>query len=746
MDAFKNPALPPSPHPRDSKEERQGISPLAIVGVMGENRWLIAGVTVLSLGLGAGFAMLQTPIYEANTLIAVEDSKNGAGGMLSQAQGLMDDRSSAATEMEILRSRLVVGKAVANLQLDLDIQSKQAGMVERIARLLERIWSPGSANASDADRTIDKLRISSFEVPAAQTGKYFILRTTITGFELLSPLGQLLVSGRPREDLIFKIDGRDGRLVVAEMPARPGEEYMLARHSRLKATEALQRSLQIAEQGRGTGVIKASVEGADPEHIARIVNEVAALFVRQNIDRKSEEVAKSLVFLDNQLPALRRQLEESEDKFNRFRRQAGVFELSSEASTILSQSSALQLQMVEMRQKRDELSADVTDNHPAMQKLDQQIRAVQMELDRLGSKAQSLPNTEQDLLRLTRDVKVNQEIYSSLLNSYQQLRLAKESKVGNVRVIDMAAVPEVPIRPKQFQIMMVAGAAGFLLSLGVALFRNSLKHAVQDASDIERHTGLNVYAEVPFSKAQAELSKLISMKAAGTHVLAQTATDDIAVESFRSLRTAMQFALVDGPGNVVVVTGPSPGVGKTFSCINLACVLGMAGKRVLLIDADLRRGHVNQYFGLPREPGLSEVLSGAIPVQSVIRSQLMSNVDLLMTGVLPPNPAELLMSQATGKLIKEVSERYDLVLIDAPPVLPASEAAVLATHAAATLFVARAEQTSVSEIDEAVKRLGHSGAKVKGVILNGLNLSKRLYGYGYRYGGMYRYKYSNYKY
>jgi tyrosine-protein kinase Etk/Wzc len=201
--------------------------------------------------------------------------------------------------------------------------------------------------------------------------------------------------------------------------------------------------------------------------------------------------------------------------------------------------------------------------------------------------------------------------------------------------------------------------------------------------------------------------------------------------------------MLDAANNIVLLTGPTPGIGKSFTSVNFAAVLAAANKKVLLIDADLRKGHLNQYFGLQRGKGFSEVVSGTVTLQDALHPQVLPNVDFLTTGTMPPNPAEVLMTSVNQQMLQRAAEHYDIVIIDTAPVLVASDASILAPLAGAVFLIARADVTSVAELGESVKRLQQTGAQTKGVIFNGLNISQRRYGAGYKYG---RYRYINYKY
>lgn len=725
------------------------INLLELLDVVLDSRWLIAAATAVALLVGGTYAFLSTPIFEANTLIQVEEGKGagGAGSALGEASSLFEIRSPASAEIEILRSRLVVGQVVQNLQLDLTVLPKTIPVIGNwMSRRATAPSAPGFLGMPGYVNGNESLKVATFEVPPALEGQRFSVVITDKGYDLLSQDGVLLSSGTVGALLAFTSGGEKGQLLVAAWVGKPGAEFYLAKRSRLGVVQSLQNSLSIAEVGRQAGMIRTSLTGSDPTRITLILNEIATLYVRQNTNRKGAEAEKSLGFLDTLLPQLRRQIEESETKFNQFRNRNNTFDLPAEAKVVLDQSVKQQTSLFELQQRRKELEARFTAQHPSIQTIDAQIKAVSGEIGALSSRVKALPDVEQDLLRLTRDLKVSTELYASLLNSSLQLRLVKEGKVGNVRVVDVAAVPEQSVKPQRSKILAIAGGLGLLAGLALAFLRNSMRPGINDPQEIEQRAGLNVFSTIPFSPAQLLLAKNIKSKASGNHLLALSQPDDPAVESLRSLRTALQFALLDITNNIVLITGPTPGIGKSFTSANFAAVLGAAGKRVLLIDADLRKGHLNQYFGIGRGKGLSEVITGSAPLEDALHRQAAPNVDFLSTGTLPPNPAELLMTAATRQLLSNVGAQYDLVIIDSAPVLAASDTAVLAPLVGATFLVARAEITSVGELIETVKRLAQSGARANGVIFNGLNTTKRRYGYGAGQAGRYRYRYTNYQY
>lgn len=738
-----------SPVAAQQQEEDDSINLLDLLDVVIEQRWAIGVVTAAAIALGGSYALTATPIYEANTLIQVEDTKSSAmGGLIGDAGSLFDIKSPATAELEILRSRLVVGQAVSNLQLDLDITPKYLPVLgEWLARRATEPSSPGFLGMGGYVSGNESLQVAKFEVAKALEGQRFSVKLTANGYALHSADGQALGQAAFGAPLGFSLMGQKGELLVASAVGQPGAEFYVSKRSHLAVTEDLQKDLKVSEQGKQSGVLRSSLEGADPEQISRILNEIGTLYVRQNVERKAAEAEKSIAFLNSQLPELRKQLEASEGKFNQFRSRQGTFDLDSEAQAMLTQGVELKVKLLEAQQKRKELETRFTAQHPSVQALDNQIQALQREIVGLDGKAKSFPATQQDLLRLTRDVKVNSELYTNLLNSFQQLRLVKEGKVGNVRIVDTAVAPEKPVKPQRGLVLALSGVLGLLAGLGLAFLRNSLKPGIRSADELEQALGLHVFATVPKSPVQQQLAVQIVAKKPGIHLLAAVKPEEAAIESLRSLRTALQFAMLDARNNIVLITGPTPGIGKSFTSANFAAVLAAAGKRVLLIDGDMRKGHIHQFFGMERGMGLSEVIAGSQTLAQVLHRQLLPGLDFISTGTTPPNPAELLMAPTTQQLLQGASQQYDIVIIDTPPVLAVADTAVLAPQAGTVFLVARSEITALGEVQESLKRLTQAGVAVKGAIFNGLDLSKRRYGYGYGYGyKRYGYSYKAYQY
>ncbi|KHK57111.1 tyrosine protein kinase [Burkholderia sp. A9] len=704
------------------------------------NRWLVVSVAAIVLAIGTAYAFLASPIYESNILIQVEESPGSAASLLGDISSLFDVKTEAAAEIEILGSRMVVDNAVENLRLYIDAKPSYFPLIgATIASRADRLPTPGLFGIGGFCWGTESIDVDTFDVPSK-----FLERT----FKLT-----VLPNGRYRvdqSDLDHPIEGEIGKRVesnqsagsfvvkIAGIQGVPGAAFKIVRYSKLKTLEKLQKDLTIEEVGKQSNVISASLQGKDPDDVANILNTIGSAYVAQNIKRKSAEAEKSLAFLEGVVPKIKRDLELSETRYNAMRNRRGTFNLGIEAQAYLQDSVTSQAALLDLQQKRAEAATRFADGHPAVQALDRQIANMKAKVGELSSRMQTFPNVEQDELRLMRDVQVNNDLYIGMLNNVQQLKLVAAGKVGNVREVDNARVPEEPVKPRKPMVVVLSAIMGLMLGVIAAVAREALYGGVMNSEDIERNTGLSVYGTIPFSQSQRELS---SSDEKHRMLLADESPHEPSIESLRSFRTALGFATLDAENNRLLLTGPSPGVGKSFIASNLAAVIASGGRRVLLVDADMRRGHLHEYMGVKREGGLSDLLSGQKTLPEVIHRNVSDGLDFISTGAIPPQASELLLSERTIRLFDEMSASYDLVILDTPPVLAVSDTSIIAPHCATTFLVARFKQTTISELTEAAKMLDRISARLRGVVFNGVDA--RAFGYRSKYGA---YRYVQYDY
>ena len=733
-----------------TNQENDEVDLGGLIATILDGKYLIAIITVIFLALGVGKALLDTPIYKADAMLQVEEKSNSLDALMS-VSSLMESKVPAMAEIEIIKSRKVLGEAVKNLNLDIIANPKYFPKLgAAIARRFQKqnITGQVSAPLFGLDQYAwggEAIRIDTFSVPESWIDKELILLVGKQGHFTLLDDNQLIFEGEVGKPLIKQLDDSHETLTlfVSLLKARPGTQFTVMRHSLATSINELTENLSVIEKVKNTGILSFSIESPSPAVAAQTLNEVANIYVRQNVEQKSKEAQSTLEFLDKQLPALKDQLEAATNALNDFRTTKGSIDLDLETQSVLTGVVEIKTQITLLQQKRDELRQKFTESHPSVIGIDKQIARLQTQMNANDKKIELLPETQQVILRLSRDVKVSTELYTTLLNSAQTLRVAKAGTVGNVRIIDEAVPPAESIKPKKPLIVAVSLVLGLILGVFSAFIRKSLHHGVEDPDQIEKHLNIPIYVTIPHSDDQVKLSEKLKksgkQKPNEVGVLALQNKEDLAIESLRSLRTTLHFAFLEAQNNIIMITGPCPGIGKTFVSTNLAIVLADAGKKILLIDGDLRKGFINKSLGVNREHGLSDLISGTITLEQAVRHIAAASIDFIPTGSIPPNPSELLLHERFGQLLLTLSKQYDHIIIDSPPILAVTDASIIGRMASATLMVVKAGQHPMRELEQSTKRLAQAGVHMKGIVFNDLSRNSSRYGSGY---GKYVYQYS----
>jgi tyrosine-protein kinase Etk/Wzc len=706
--------------------------------VLWESRWLITTIVLVTTLLAAAYAFMSTPMYQSNMLIHVEEEgPKESRNIVGDLSAMFDVKTSAMAEIELLQSRLVVSRAIDNLRLYISASPKYfPGIGSWLAAKNKQLSNPGVLGYGGYVWGAEKINVDIFNVPENLLNREFIvtaegngayrLTQKDQGIDLRAKVGETSIFEMPRGTIEIRID---------QLAGKPGAQFQLSRYSRLATIEGIQNSMKVEELGgKQSGIIGVSLQGSDPRLINGVLGEIGKEYIRQNAARKTEEAEKSLAYLNKQLPEIKQTLEQAEAKYNAFRNANGTIDLGEESKLSLQQSSAAKLKKMELQQKKIELLGRYTEDHPAVQGIDMQLKEINGQINAMNDHIKQLPQIEQNLLRLSREVKVNTDLYTQLLNTAQQLRLVTVGKVSNVRLVDTPMVAEKPVKPNRPVLIALGVMAGLFLGVLAAFLRKTLAGGIDSPEKLEAIAGVPVFATIPHSKKQKELYQQVSAKHQKVPLLANVSSTDVAVESLRNFRTALQFSLPKFKNNIVLITGATPGMGKSFVSANLAAIMAATGKKVLLIDADLRNGLLHLYFGFGRHDGLSDAIAGARRLDQVIHHSVIDNMDFITTGTLPQHPSELLLRPNFGAFLQELSSRYDLVLIDAPPILAVADTMIIGAHAGAIYIMTRAGVTTPGEINESMKRLAQAGLEAKGVLFNDLKVRPGRYGYGYSYG------------
>lgn len=736
----------PVPH-----EESDTLDLGRLIAIFWNGRYTILAVLVATCLLGALYLIAATPIYEANGLVQVEQNDKSAGSAMGDLASLFGSPMETQAEIQILRSRMVLQKVVENLKLEIEAKPYYLPLVGAfIARHHSHLDSELSAPLFGLKSYAwggEAIDVDQFDVPEQFLGKKLeLLAGQNGGYELRDPDGVLI--GRGQTGTLFTGAGEYDAiaLFVRDLRARSGTRFTLT-HWRLEdVLKRLDRDLQVAEQGKQSGVIGLTAQGPSANYVANVIRQMEDAYVRQNVERRSAEAQQSLEFLQQQLPEIKARVDAAQAKLNTYQMKQGSVNVTKETELVLQQAVDFETQRLQLVGQRQQALQRFTPRHPTVQALDAQIAGLEAELAAIKKRTESLPETQQEVLSLMRDLEVNTQIYTALLNSSQELQVAKAGTIGNVRIIDYPIVPYKKSKPNSLLIGAICIMLGTVAGMALVLIRQSLFSGVHRPDEIERELGLATYAAIPYTSVQRRLNLSARRRnkaaaAAGNHILAEIEPSNVAIEALRSLRTSLQFALLESSNNVVMFTGPTPGLGKSFVSINLAAVLARSGKKAVVVDCDLRRGYLHKYAGLSASPGISDYVAGNADFQSVMRKTAVEGLTMVSSGTTPPNPAELLLHERFTQFVERLSKEFDFVIIDTPPVLPVTDASIVGRLAGCVLLVLKEGAHPMRVIEESARRLRQSGVQIRGTVFNQVgSTGGGYYGYYSAYGYGYSYK------
>ncbi|MFW1741853.1 polysaccharide biosynthesis tyrosine autokinase [Acinetobacter johnsonii] len=699
---------------------------------------LIALCIILSLICALLYLRVTPDTYSVNALVQVEENKGASAALLGDLSSMIEQKQPAQAEIEILKSRLVLGNVIQHLNLDLKISGTENSFTNRLLspHHYETQYQPKSVLFKDDEKVFD---IRQFNIPASFRDKKIELSFHGKQFSLTDEETEqvILIAKTNQANTLHTTDGLWNISIYTQ--DQLNDVYLIQKQSLPAAVDSILVNYSVAEKGKLTGILGLNYQGTDKTHITQVLNAILMSYSQQNIERRSAETAQTLKFLDEQLPELKQQLDVAEREFNKFRQQYNTVDVTKESELYLTQSVTLETQKAELEQKVAEAGAKYTAEHPVMQQMNAQLGAINKKIAELNGTLKGLPDLQRRYLQLYREVEVKQQLYTALLNSYQQLRIAKAGEIGNVRIVDTAVEPIEPIAPKKLQILILSLFLGGFLGTLLALLRNMMRSGIKDSTQIENELDLPVYATVPRSPVQESRIKILKKKK-NIPILAVKNSDDIAIESLRSMRTAIHFALSSARNNLITISGPAPEVGKSFISTNLATILAQSDKRVLIIDADLRRGYLHKYFNYDVQPGLTEFLNSEQTLDAVIRTTEVPGLSIISRGKSPANPSELLSSAQFKTLLEQLSDKFDHVIIDTPPVLAVTDGIIISQYTGVNLVIARYAKTQMKELELTLNRFEQAGVKVNGFILNDIQRSSAGYGYGYGYNYAYAYK------
>ena len=712
-----------------------------------QGKWLILFFVLIASIIAFVYAYGQSPIYKADALLRVESQKATIPGIEDLA-GLSSDDTSVGTELELIKSRKNLAIAVDALKLSIVAQPKKVRFFSNLhkrffspaeTKKLPLVWERFDEFAYKYAWGNERIKVDRLDVPELLLNRPLTLVSKPDSTFAIISNNKILLDGKVGQSST-SIDNSVS-IFVSELTGLPGTEFSITKLSMRTAIAALKNKISASEKGKKTGIISLSLTGHNQDTIVKTLNNVSKTYVEQNISRSSEEASKALAFLEEQIKPVKETVEKTEASLKQYRIKHQTADLPQETQAILDVIVAIDAELQKFSLSREELSQKYADQHPTIQALNAQESKLKRRKERTQTKISKLPKKQQKLLKLERDIKVANTIYIDLLNTIQEFKIAKASTVGNSYIVDLADIDESFVMPNRKRILVIGILLGGILGLVMVFLRKALRITVNSPEKLEEAIGLPVYATVPLSKNVKLTGGLKAKTRKQKSLLAVDNNTDPAIESLRSLRTSLHFALHEAKNNVVMITGPSPYIGKSFISSNFAAVISAAEQRVILIDADMRKGYLHELLNLKLVPGLSDIITEKATLEDVIQTVQVGNVsmDVITRGQTPPNPSELLMHGYFGKLLNYLSENYDLVLIDSPPIHAVTDPTIIGSHAGVVFMVVHSDRHSMKEIEHAVARLSQTGVETKGFIFNGYDAQSSAYNYGYKsYYGEYK--------
>ena len=706
-------------------------------------KWLVISVTLIIFLISVVYSIVKAPIYQANVLLEVQGDQSSLDKIGSNLLPLNSDESRDVNkQIALIKSRYIIEPVIQNLALDIQIKPNYfpvfGGWYARHHAKSLAIPVFGLTSYSWGG---ENLKISTLNVlPSDENKQLTLVAEGNNSYNLLGANNVVLIQGtvgkvesnyNPQHPITIQVD---------TLLANPGTKFYVTKEPVEDIINKISSKLLITDLGANadsdskTGVLQVSLLDGDPIKAVNILSAIAATAVQRDTEYKSLEAEKTLSFLNQQLPLIKDSLNTAEFKLNRYLAIRGALDLPTASKLLLTQISTDEAQLAQLNILKAQRLQQFMPNHPFIIQLNNQITALQSQIASLKLHASKLPATDQVATNLARDVQVKSQLYLLLLNKIQELQVTKAGTLSDVRILSAAELPEAP-QPLAKSVIIACGVLlGLILGCLIVFMRRILHQHVDSPLWIEQQFGIPNFAIIPYSAQQHTNSKLVkSGQLKLVDLLALKNPHELSVEALRSLRTTLHFALQEAPCNIISILGITPHVGKSFISSNIAYILADAGKRVLLIDGDMRRGSIYKYFKFKNNYGLADVINGTVTCAEAINPTSLPTLDFLATGKYPTNPSELLMRPAFSRLLEQVKKDYDIVVIDTVPVLYMTDGMIIGSMSGINLLVVDNATHSQQEIELAFRHMHNSGVKIAGTIFNHTTPKAAKYGYYYNY-------------
>ncbi|NVI05887.1 polysaccharide biosynthesis tyrosine autokinase [Paraburkholderia youngii] len=725
--------------------------------LMRDHIWEIVVTTVVVLTLAVAYLLITTPIYSADVIVRVDPPEPNALGLALQNQDLLPPPTpSSVTEMAVMESRSVLQPVIDQFRFDISVKPHKLPVLGDIA---EKFSTPGQPSAPWLGLKSyawggERVQIAALDVPRElEEEKLTLTALDNGGFELHGPSGELLASGT----VGMPVKQNGVSMLVKELAARPGTKFEVIRWNDLDAIKRFESLIKIGDKVKDSGLLQIQYRDKSPDKAAAVANALGQQYLASAVASRQSNDTQTLAFINGELPRLLADLRKAEEALKSFRSNSQSMQPTNEAQAYLQGGLDLDKQIATLQLQRTQMLERYTPQSRWVQNIDEQLAQLKEAKAKFSDHFNGMPASERESVDLIRAQKVAETVYLGMVQKAEQLQVRRASTTGGAHILDPAMRPHMPVMPQPVLVLGGGLVLGILSGVVLVFMRRHVMIGVTDPRYVERQMSVPVFGEILFSHQQVLLDrdatagrKSLPPATGRAHpplqkslheiqldtgipnrILAARFPHDASVEALRSVRTAVTRDLAHARNNIVMVIGPTPSAGKSFVAANLAILHAEVGQRVVLIDADMRRGHLASLFNESNRGGLSEVLAERLPLRNALRSTRIEGLTFLSCGARPENPAALLMKPRLKDVLERLSSQFDLVIIDTPPFLAVTDASIVANEAGASLLVLRSGMQSEEEIADTIRKVERAEGRIAGAVFNGIPLRRSTKNYGY---------------
>ncbi|RJQ51435.1 MAG: polysaccharide biosynthesis tyrosine autokinase [Nitrospiraceae bacterium] len=754
--------------PQSYPEDKKDIHLYDYLEVLIRRKWVVIIFFTVLVATVAVSTYRMTPIYESDTTLLIEEKEPWEGtNILTEFAGMKP--SKVQTEIEMIKSRTIAEKVVKKLYYDINIFDVSGNLNPQITDVTipdNRIGKIFAVTFQDNERfivtddSLDKDKVIgsgrtghpfsggkdiSFTLNNAGAGRDASFKIKKESF--YSSVNKLMAAtsvAPVKSTNVVKISTRDSNKQMAADMANSIVEFYRQHDIRARSQQALQ-VIHFVDKQLDT------VQGKVDDSLSALAEYKSSAGVT-DLGEGTRAIIKNVTDLEKARAQLQVEKYQVGSLYEEIRK--NISSVSPSALSVFNdpvvENMIIRLSSLEVN--RQSLLSDYTEKHPQVVALSAEINALRgrahssimnilkslenktenlsAEIERFKTQLRELPDREKKLADLTRNVEVSSSLHKFLMEKVNEANIMSASTLSQTQIVDEAVASLRPVMPNVMLNIILSMIVGLIGGMALAFFIDYLDNSIKFTYDVEKRLGLPVFGRIPV--VQANKAEFITgeeaVHANHSSLITLESAKSITAESFRSLRTNLQFAVMEKKGKIFHLTSSEASEGKTTITANLGITLALMGSRTLIIDLDLRKPRIHQIFGINKEPGITHLLTQKATANEITETASIEHLYIIPAGLIPPNPSELLSQQNLKDFLDEAREEFDYILLDSPPTLPVTDAQLLGRLADATFIVLELGVTKLPAAEQTIRKFRSVGVNVAGAIINKDRPSN---GYGY---------------